>query len=142
MVISIDKATTVRMYDKVQKYWKSALARLEKEISKADPADRLELEGRFRFFQSTDMAVVVSPSQNEIEQFKKKGLDIATHRRRMVREDLETKFKKPEDPLRIVYAMCITGFDVPSCSTMYLDKPMKNNTLYADHRTSESGLER
>jgi len=77
------------------------------------------------------MAVVVSPSQNEIEEFKKKGLDIAKHRKRMVREDLESKFKKPDDPLRIVFvcAMWITGFDVPSCSTMYLDKPMKNHTL-------------
>src|SRR5208337_2282820 len=131
MVISIDKATTVRMYDKVQKYWKSALARLEQELSNADPADRPGLEERLRFFQSTDMAVVVSPSQNEIEEFKKKGLDIAKHRKRMVKEDLETKFKKPDDPLRIVFvcAMWITGFDVPSCSTMYLDKPMKNHTL-------------
>jgi type I restriction enzyme, R subunit len=131
MVISIDKATTVRMYDKVQKYWKSALARLEQEVSKADPADRPELEQRLHFFKSTDMAVVVSSAQNEIEEFKKKGLDIAKHRKRMVKEDLESKFKKPEDPLRIVFvcAMWITGFDVPSCSTMYLDKPMKNHTL-------------
>ena len=49
------------------------------------------------------MAVVVSSSQNEIEDFKKKGLDIAKHRKRMVRENLETKFKKPDDPLRIVF---------------------------------------
>jgi type I restriction enzyme, R subunit len=131
MVIAIDKATAVRMYDKVQKYWKSALGRLEKDISKADPADRPELEERLRFFQSTDMAVVVSSSQNEIEEFKKKGLDIAKHRKRMVKEDLEKKFKNPDDPLRMVFvcAMWITGFDVPSCSTMYLDKPMKNHTL-------------
>ena len=131
MVISIDKATTVRMYDKVQKYWKTALVKLEQELAKADPADRPELEERLRFFQSTDMAVVVSPSQNEIEEFRKKGLDIAKHRKRMVKEDLESKFKKPDDPLRIVFvcAMWITGFDVPSCSTMYLDKPMKNHTL-------------
>src|SRR5205823_3566206 len=27
MVISIDKATTVKMYDRVQKYWKSAVAK-------------------------------------------------------------------------------------------------------------------
>ena len=49
----------------------------------------------------------------------------------MVKEDLETKFKRPGDPLRIVFvcAMWITGFDVPSCSTIYLDKPMKNHTL-------------
>ena len=49
----------------------------------------------------------------------------------MVKEDLETKFKNADDPLRIVFvcAMWITGFDVPSCSTIYLDKPMKNHTL-------------
>jgi type I restriction enzyme, R subunit len=131
MVISIDKATTVRMYDKVQRYWKAALDRLERDVSRAAPADRLELEERFQFLQSVDMAVVVSPSQNEIEEFKKKGLDITKHRKRMVKEDLETKFKNPADPLRIVFvcAMWITGFDVPSCSTMYLDKPMKNHTL-------------
>src|SRR5438046_1040456 len=77
------------------------------------------------------MAVVVSPSQGEIDEFKKKGLDIATHRKRMVKEDLESKFKNADDPLRIVFvcAMWITGFDVPSCSTIYLDKPMKNHTL-------------
>ncbi len=131
MVISIDKATAVRMYDKVQKYWKAAIERLQKELNAADLADRPDLERRLRFFQETDMAVVVSQSQNEIEEFKKKGLDIGTHRKRMVKEDLEKKFKKSDDPLRIVFvcAMWITGFDVPSCSTIYLDKPMKNHTL-------------
>ena len=131
MVISIDKATTVKMFDRVQRHWKAAIARLQKELEAADAADKPELEKRLKFFQQTDMAVVVSPSQNEIEEFKKKGLDIATHRKRMVKEDLETKFKKSDDPLRIVFvcAMWITGFDVPSCSTMYLDKPMKNHTL-------------
>lgn len=131
MVISIDKATTVRMYDKVQRRWKAALARLQRELDAADPSDKPELEQRLRFFQETDMAVVVSPSQNEIEEFKKKGLDIANHRKRMVKEDLETRFKKSDDPLRIVFvcAMWITGFDVPSCSTIYLDKPMRNHTL-------------
>jgi type I restriction enzyme R subunit len=131
MVISIDKATAVRMYDKVQKHWKVKLGELRKAIPAADPADRPELESRLKYFEETDMAVVVSQSQNEIEDFKQKGLDIATHRKRMVKEDLETKFKNPDDPLRIVFvcAMWITGFDVPSCSTMYLDKPMKNHTL-------------
>jgi type I restriction enzyme R subunit len=131
MVISIDKATAVRMYDKVQKYWKVKLGELRKAIPAADPDDRPELESRLKYFEETDMAVVVSQSQNEIEEFKEKGLDIATHRKRMVKEDLETKFKNPDDPLRIVFvcAMWITGFDVPSCSTIYLDKPMKNHTL-------------
>ena len=133
MVISIDKATAVRTFDKVQKHWKTAIAKLRREFATADPMDRPELEYRLRFFEETGMAVVVSQSQNEIEEFKKKGLDIATHRHRMAKEepDLETKFKNPENPLRIVFvcAMWITGFDVPSCSTIYLDKPMKNHTL-------------
>jgi type I restriction enzyme, R subunit len=131
MAISIDKATAVRMYDKVQKHWKLKLAEMRKTLAKSDPADKPELEERLKFFEETDMAVVVSQSQNEIEDFKKKGLDMGTHRKRMVREHLETKFKNPDDPLRIVFvcAMWITGFDVPSCSTIYLDKPMKNHTL-------------
>jgi type I restriction enzyme R subunit len=131
MVISIDKATAVRTFDKVQKHWKIGIAKLRMELAGADPMDKPELDARLRFFEETDMAVVVSPSQNEIEEFKKKGLDIATHRKRMVKEDLEIKFKNPDDLLRIVFvcAMWITGFDVPSCSTIYLDKPMKNHTL-------------
>ena len=77
------------------------------------------------------MAVVVSQSQNEVDDFREKGLDIAAHRRRMVNEDLEGKFKNPDDPLRIVFvcAMWMTGFDVPSLTTIYLDKPMRNHTL-------------
>ena len=81
--------------------------------------------------RSVDMAVVVSQSQNEIDDLKQKGLDILPHRERMQKEDLESKFKDPDDPLRLVFvcAMWITGFDVPTCSTIYLDKPMKNHTL-------------
>lgn len=131
MMIAIDKATAVRMYDKVQAHWKAALVNVKREVSAADPSDRPDLERRLRYLEETDMAVVVSPSQNEIEEFRKKGLDIATHRRRMVQQDLEKKFKDADDPLRIVFvcAMWITGFDVPSCSTIYLDKPMRNHTL-------------
>src|SRR6476620_7000448 len=60
-----------------------------------------------------------------------KGAEITPHRKRMAREDLDEKFKDANDPFRIVFvcAMWITGFDVPSCSTIYLDKPMRNHTL-------------
>jgi len=61
------------------------------------------------------------------------GLDITPHRQRMVESNpsLEERFKKPDDPLRLVFvcAMWLTGFDAPSCSTLYLDKPMRNHTL-------------
>jgi len=81
--------------------------------------------------EKTDMAVVVSQSQNEIDEMQKKGLDIVPHRKRIVKEDLDTKFKDPDDLFRIVFvcAMWMTGFDVPCCSTIYLDKPMRNHTL-------------
>jgi type I restriction enzyme, R subunit len=131
MFIAIDKATAVRMYDKVKVQWAKQLAELQQKLSKAAQVERDAIADRVAFMESTDMAVVVSQAQNEIDDFKKLGLDIKTHRERMVKEDLETKFKDSDDPLRLVFvcAMWITGFDVPSCSTVYLDKPMKNHTL-------------
>lgn len=131
MVISIDKATAVNMYDKVQKYWKAYLADLKGQLPHADPLKRPSLEEKIKWMEETDMAVVVSQQQNEVEEFKKRKLDIVPHRTRMVKEDLESKFKDPSDPFRLVFvcAMWITGFDAPSVSTIYLDKPMKNHTL-------------
>ena len=131
MVISIDKATAIRMYDKVKKYWGQKIAALQAERLGIREADRQEIDARIACMQGTDMAVVVSQGQNEIDEMRKKGLDIRPHRKRIVEEDLETKFKDPRDPFRLVFvcAMWMTGFDVPSCSTLYLDKPMRNHTL-------------
>ena len=131
MVVCVDKATAVRMYDKVHKHWQIQLAYLRADRDNWDEYQRAELEPRIRYMEETDMAVVVSQAQNEVDDFRQKGLDILPHRRRMVNEDLETKFKDPDDPFRIVFvcAMWMTGFDVPSCSTIYLDKPMRNHTL-------------
>jgi type I restriction enzyme R subunit len=131
MVVSIDKATAVKMYDKVQRHWKAHLSDLKSKLKSADYGTRSELERTIELMQTTDMAVVVSQSQNEIEEMKKKGVDIVPHRRRMIKEDLDDKFKDPKDPFRIVFvcAMWMTGFDVPCCSTIYLDKPMRNHTL-------------
>jgi type I restriction enzyme R subunit len=133
MVIAIDKATVVRMFDKVQMYWRREISHLMDEyaIARTGSPEAAELLGKLDYMQQTDMAVVVSQGQNEVEEFRAKGLDIATHRRRMNNEDLAKQFKGPDDRLRIVFvcAMWITGFDVPCCSTIYLDKPMKNHTL-------------
>ncbi len=131
MVVCIDKATAVRMYDKVQNYWKKHLAILLADLETCGVAEREALQNKIDTMQETDMAVVVSQSQNEIEDLKKKGADIAPHRKRMNAEDLETKFKNTQDPFRIVFvcAMWMTGFDAPACSTLYLDKPMANHTL-------------
>jgi len=131
MMICIDKATAIRMYDKVKRHWGEKIAALRKELDHAEDHARRAIEERITRMKETDMAVVVSQGQNEIAEMAEKGLDIKPHRKRMVDEDLETKFKNPDDPFRLVFvcAMWMTGFDVPSCSTLYLDKPMRNHTL-------------
>lgn len=131
MVVSIDKATAVRMYDKVYAAWNHYLDGLRVKLASTAEEQQEALSQRIAFMETTDTAVIVSQAQGEIEEFQKKGLDIKPHRKRMVTEDLETKFKDSNDPLRIVFvcAMWMTGFDVPSCSTIYLDKPMRNHTL-------------
>jgi len=47
------------------------------------------------------------------------------------REKLASRFKDPKDPFKvaIVRDMWLTGFDVPSLHTMYIDKPMKGHGL-------------
>jgi type I restriction enzyme, R subunit len=135
MVVSIDKATALKMHDKVRRHWAVERERAAKELGRYDlAADRKdELLDRLRVLNTTDMALIVSPGQNEIEQLQKHGLDIAPHRKRMNESQppLDEKFKDPDDPLRLVFlcAMWLTGFDAPSCSTVYLDKPMRNHTL-------------
>lgn len=131
MVVSIDKATALKMYDKVQTSWKKRIEDLQSQLSQAESDEKERLHEEIEYMLDTDMAVVVSQSQNEISDMKQKGIDILPHRKRMVTEDLATKFKDPKDNFRIVFvcAMWFTGFDAPSISTLYLDKPMKNHTL-------------
>jgi type I restriction enzyme R subunit len=131
MVVSIDRYTAVKMYDKVQKYWQKYMDKLQKQFAKCEPEEAAEIRKKLDYMKETDMAVVVSSSQNKAEAFQQKGLDILPHRKRMATEDLDTKFKDPDNPLRIVFvcAMWLTGFDAPAVNTIYLDKPMKNHTL-------------
>ena len=147
MVVSIDKATALRMHDKVKVYWAAETARVQKELGELhyqpgggmtpEQARRdlriAELKQRLDVLTSTDMAVIVSPGQNEIQQMQTLGLDIEPHRKRMNESQpgLDEKFKDTDDKLRLVFvcAMWLTGFDAPSCSTVYLDKPMRNHTL-------------
>ena len=47
------------------------------------------------------------------------------------KKEMERKFKSDDDPLKIaiVVDMWLTGFDVPSLSTMYVFKPMRGHNL-------------
>ncbi|MBK7542100.1 MAG: type I restriction endonuclease subunit R [Candidatus Competibacteraceae bacterium] len=148
MVVSIDKATALRMHDKVKTHWAAETARVQQELGQlayAPPGGetshlqaqrdlrKAELRQRLEVLNSTDMALIVSPGQNEIAQMQALGLNIAPHRQRMneAQPPLDERFKDTQDPLRLVFvcAMWLTGFDAPSCSTVYLDKPMRNHTL-------------
>ena len=131
MFVCLNKVTCVRMYDYVQEYWKEEIKHLKKQIKAATQQEAQELERKLKWMEETDMAVVISQEQNEIQTFKAWGLDIETHRRKMVKRDLDKEFKDSDNPLRIVFvcAMWLTGFDVKCLSCLYLDKPLKAHTL-------------
>ena len=131
MYVGLDKAAAVRMYDYVQLAWTEHLAELRAQHDALPELERPWLASRIALMESTDMAVVVSQSQNEIAHLERHDLDIRPHRERMNREDLAGRFKDSDDPLRIVFvcAMWMTGFDAPATSTIYLDRPMRNHTL-------------
>jgi type I restriction enzyme R subunit len=133
LVVSIDKITAVRTYDKVQRFWKERIEQNQALLTRGDlTSEQADLVKReLSFMRNIDMAVVISPAQNEIADFAERGLDIRPHRKRIVEESLEERFKDAQDPLSIAFvcAMWTTGFDVPSLSTVYLDKPLRNHTL-------------
>lgn len=137
MVVSVDKFTTVKMYDKVQHYWQIEIQNLVKERNQAKTKEeRDDLSNRINYMRNVEMAVVISDANADEERFTKQGLDISKHKAKMAEIspeglDLEDRFKTPHDPLSLVFvcAMWLTGFDVKNLSTLYLDKPMKSHTL-------------
>lgn len=137
MVISVDKFTAVKMYDKVNYYWKEEIKKLNAQITKTkDAAEKLRLKDLVDYMRKVEMAVVISEDADEEAKFAAEGLSIKPHRDRMNKVDengfdIEDNFKDPNNPLQLVFvcAMWLTGFDAPSVSTLYLDKPMKGHTL-------------
>lgn len=71
------------------------------------------------------IAVVMTSSNNDPEEWR----DIIGNKSH--KEELAKKFKDDDDPLKIaiVVDMWLTGFDVPSLSTMYIYKPMRGHNL-------------
>lgn len=137
MVVSLDKFTSVKMYDKVQKHWKDEIKQLVGEVSReTDNIQKQRLQKILDYMRSVEMAVVVSEDAGEEERFEKQGLDIKPHRKKINAidkngHDIEYRFKDPTDKLELVFvcAMWLTGFDAPTVSTLYIDKPMKDHTL-------------
>lgn len=146
MFVCIDKITAVRMYDMAKKLWAEKIDSLLHELERltgADLVDPDEIEYRQRqlvWMKETQMAVVISEEQNEVARFRNWNIDIVPHRQLLKKGfvqsdgkslDVESAFKKDEHPFRVAFvcAMWLTGFDVPSLATLYLDKPLKAHTL-------------
>lgn len=131
MFVCLNKVTCVRMYNYVQEYWKEEIKKLKASLKSASQQENLELERKIKWMEETEMAVVISQEQNEIQTFKKWDLDIKTHRAKMEKRELDKEFKDSKNSLRIVFvcAMWLTGFDVKCLSCLYLDKPLKAHTL-------------
>jgi len=132
MLVCIDKVTAVKMYNFITAALEEYIVQAERQLPKEeDDQELLSKAQNLQWIKESEVAVVVSGEQNEIDKFKAWDLDITIHREKMNTRDLETEFKDEDNPFRfaIVCAMWITGFDVPTLSTMYIDKPLKAHTL-------------
>jgi len=138
IVACVDKYSAVRMYDYLKEAWDDEIKSINQRLSNMtkDTKAYKDLLTTRKWMQETDMAVVVSEEAGEEEKFKQEGLDIKPHRERMneVNEEgqtLEDLFKADDSTLRLVVvcSMWLTGFDAPTVSTLYLDKPSVGHTL-------------
>ena len=105
---------------------------LEQKIaSSTSDQEQMELSKKLKWMKDTEMCVVISQEQNEIQTFRKWDLDIMPHREKMEKRELDKEFKDSDSNFRVVFvcAMWLTGFDVKSLSCLYLDKPLKAHTL-------------
>ena len=132
MFVCLNKVTCVRMYNYVQEYWKEEIKSLEQRIAAtSSDQEQMELTRKLKWMKDTEMCVVISQEQNEIQTFKKWDLDILPHRTKMEKRELDKEFKDSDSNFRVVFvcAMWLTGFDVKTLSCLYLDKPLKAHTL-------------
>lgn len=132
MFVCLNKVTCVRMYNFVQEYWQEEIKALEQKIaSTVSDQEQMEMSRKLKWMKDTEMCVVISQEQNEIQTFKKWDLDILPHRTKMEKRELDKEFKDSDSKFRVVFvcAMWLTGFDVKSLSCLYLDKPLKAHTL-------------
>ena len=131
MFVCLNKVTCVRMYNYAQEYWLEKLQQLKQEQKTLGQQEAIELAKKIKWMEETEMCVVISQEQNEIQTFQKWGLDITPHRAKMESRELDKEFRKAHTPFRVVFvcAMWLTGFDVKPLSCLYLDKPLKAHTL-------------
>ena len=91
------------MYNLAQTYWQKKIAELEKQLKTVTQQEAQELVRRIEWMKETEMAVIISQEQNEIQTFKNWGLDILPHREKMEKREMDKDFKNPAHPFRIVF---------------------------------------
>lgn len=155
MLVCVDKITCARMLQLIAPKWKAHAAEIRAQAQRklnaihaaADDEARQQLHAQrdrllaqANWMDETIIELIISEAQNEVADFKEWGFDIIPHREVMKlgfetadgqRVDVETAFKNAKHPFRVavVCAMWLTGFDVESLSTLYIDKPMRAHTL-------------
>ena len=154
MLVCIDKLTCARVYQHIVPLWETKTAAVRQEAEnlarQAQSLDSPEREAALEqaaskqaqaaWMQETLIQIIISDGQNEVKDFAKWGFGIRPHRALIKAGfeagdgktvDVETAFKNPDHPFRvaIVCAMWLTGFDVESLATLYIDKPMRAHTL-------------
>lgn len=108
---TIDKFTAVKMYDKVQHYWKKERRNLFQQRNLAKTKEEIDKINKIiNYMDSVEMAVVISNNGND-DRFIKQGLDIQKHRDKMnfidsEGRDIEDQFKDPNNKLQLVFVLC------------------------------------
>jgi type I restriction enzyme R subunit len=145
LMVCIDKVTCARMTQRIQTKWDDKIVELRAKLAeeeaffakagKQETAFVGRLRAQIAWMADTQIRPIFSPEQNEVKDFAAEGIDVKPYREAMAKgidgRPIDECFKDNKHPFRvaIVCAMWLTGFDVKSLATLYLDKPMKGHTL-------------
>ncbi|MGZ4995976.1 MAG: type I restriction enzyme subunit R domain-containing protein, partial [Methylobacter sp.] len=144
LMVCIDKITCAKMARRIQDKWDDKIVELRKRLAdeeaffakagKPETDFVARLRAQIAWMADTQIRPIFSPEQNEIKDFNAEGIDVKPYRDAITKgingRPIEECFKDGKHPFRvaIVCAMWLTGFDVKSLATLYLDKPMKGHT--------------
>ncbi len=145
LLVCIDRITCVRMTERISVLWQEKLKELRDKLQQEEAyfacagkpftayVDRLRAQ--VAWMAATQIHAVFSAEQNEVRDFAAEGIDVLPYREVIARgiagKAIDECFKDARHPFRVavVCAMWLTGFDVKSLATLYLDKPMQGHTL-------------
>ncbi|MBX5451459.1 type I restriction endonuclease [Thermogemmatispora sp.] len=144
LVLTLDKITAVRLYNRVLSLWERMLRRLQRERDETfEWRRRAALDERLASYRPIEMAVVMSPSPDDYRRFADfnhtpgrvycETVEIRPHHERLYAEDLVARFRDANDPLRLVFTCdpWLASLAAPPLTTLYLDRPLRGPLLLA-----------